>query len=102
MIGKMSAIVAAAACADAIVTFMPGFAPPVAAHAAQPPAIDQMAVTKDQGSAAAVSRPACVEVWPYYERACLYDARQPDGRARAVRVVSIERTARERSASGLR
>ena len=102
MIGKMSAIIAAAACAAAIVTFMPGFAPPVAARAAQPPATDQMAVTQDQGRAAAVGRPACVETWPFYERACLYDPRQPGGRARAVRIVSIERTLREGSTSGSR
>lgn len=92
MIGKISAIAAAALCALLLVAIISGFAPPVAAHAAQ--TAEQMDA-RTAGTAAPVGRPACVEVWPYYEPACLHDARQPGGRARVVRVVSIERTALE-------
>lgn len=92
MIGKLSAIMASAACAYVVVALVPGLVPPVAAHAAQKPALEQTAVAQTAVEAAAVGRPACTESWPYYEPACLHDARQPDGRARVVRMVSIERT----------
>jgi hypothetical protein len=91
MVGRASAIMAAAACAALIVVLMPGFAPQVAAHAAQP-AFTQPAATAAHPPAAGHGRKiACRESWPYYEPACLRDNRQPDGRARVVRVISIER-----------
>jgi hypothetical protein len=93
MIGKLLAIMTSAVCAYAVVALVPGFVPPVAAHAAQKPAVEQAAIAQIPVMAAASGRPACMETWPYYEAACLHDARQPDGRARVVRVVSIERTA---------
>ena len=92
MIGKISAVLASAACAFLIVTVIPGVAPSVAAYAAQTPAVEQPKA-QDPLAAPALGRPACTETWPYYEAACLYDARQAGGRARVVRVVSIERTA---------
>lgn len=91
MIGKISAVLASAGCAFLLVTAIPGLAPSVAAHAAPTPAVEQ-AGTQNPLKAAAPGGPACREIWPYYEPACLHDARQPGGRARVVRVVSIERT----------
>lgn len=98
MIGKMSAVLASAACAYSLVTLVLGFAPSVAAHAAQTPVDAQTAAQSPLG-VAALGRPACRETWPYYEPVCLYDARQPGGQARVVRVVSIERAAFQGSPS---
>lgn len=92
MIGRASAIMAAAASAALIVVLIPGFAPQVAAHASQP-AFTERAPTAVAPRAAGHERKiVCRESWPYYEPACLRDDRQPDGRARVVRVISIERT----------
>jgi hypothetical protein len=104
MIGKISAIIASAGCAAVFVVSVPGFAPSVAAHAVQPPAVTQTMSAQTVAvqapvSAATLRRPSCTESWPYYEPACLYDARQPDGRARIVRIVSVERAAVPASAS---
>lgn len=93
MIGKISAILASAACAYLLVTLVPGFTPEVAARAAPQPALPQAATGHDTTAAALHRKPACVETWPYYEPECLRDDRQPDGRARIVRIVSTERTA---------
>jgi hypothetical protein len=38
-----------------------------------------------------IGRPCAEQTWPYYERQCLRDARQPGGRARVVRIVSTDR-----------
>ena len=35
---------------------------------------------------------ACTQGWPYYESACLRDNRRSDGKARAVRLVSADRS----------
>jgi hypothetical protein len=91
MMGKMSAVLASAASAFLVVTVISGFAPSVAAHAAQSPATAP-GRAQDAITVTAFARPACRESWPYYEPTCLHDARQPDGRARVVRVVSIERS----------
>jgi len=34
---------------------------------------------------------ACLQNWPYYEQGCLRDSRQPDGKAKAVRIIAIDR-----------
>jgi hypothetical protein len=83
MLGKTSAIMLAAVCATVIVVFMPGFNQPVAANAA--PSIQHVAVANP-----AVS---CIQSWPMYEASCLHDDRQPGGKARAVRVIRLDRQA---------
>lgn len=75
MITKTTAITVAAASASFIVIFLQGFTSQVVARAA------------------AVDRPACTESWPFYEASCLRDDRQPEGKARAVRIVSADRLA---------
>lgn len=97
MIGKISAILVSAACAYVLVTLLSGFASALVASAAPQPAAPQIAsALKAQ---AADRKAACAESWPYYEPQCLRDDRQPGGRARIVRIVSIERTALRASAS---
>jgi hypothetical protein len=68
MIKNILAIAAAAVCAGAIVGFIPAPAPAIAAGTPQ--------AVQSQG-------------WPYYDPSCLHDSRRPDGKARAVRVVTV-------------
>ena len=114
MIKKISAVIAAAASAGVMVTFVPGFAPEVAASAPQrvdasvtaaAPANKLAEVTAPSsaqiGNAGAVSSRnnrrdaniACAQGWPFYEQSCLHDGRQADGNAHAVRVIVMDRSA---------
>jgi hypothetical protein len=109
MIKKITAIIAAAACAGVIVTLVPGFAPEVAAGATQ-------AIEPSAPRSVTVSRPAeeavpsaedirnaveqnirngsrtpkivCAQSWPYYEHSCLRDSRKAEGNTRTVRVIA--------------
>lgn len=115
MIRKITAVIAAAACAGVLVTFVPGLAPEVAAGASPP---------VDQSKAAPINKPAeaaaanaadvrnameqdvrdgsrnpanaCVESWPYYERSCLRGGHHTDGAPRVVRVIAMDRSAVKR------
>jgi len=115
MIRKITAITVAAACAGLLVTFVPGFAPEVAAGAprpadqgeptaiasvnttaelAAPNAADiRKAVEQNVGDVSRDRAIVCLESWPYYERSCLRDGRHADGSARAVRVIAMDRPA---------
>jgi hypothetical protein len=114
MIKKISAVVAAAACAGVMVTFVTGFAPEVAASAPRQvdasvtvvaPANKLAEVAAPSGaqirnagapSGRSTSRDAnigCAQGWPFYEQSCLRDGRQADGNARAVRVIVMDRSA---------
>jgi hypothetical protein len=73
MLKTVLAIVAAAACAGAIVGFVPEPSPADAASA----------LDADGGTA------GCDRPWPYYERTCLRDSRKHGGNARAVRVIVL-------------
>jgi hypothetical protein len=73
MLKTVLAIVAAGACAGAIVGFVPEPSPADAASAS----------VADGGTA------GCAQPWPYYERACLRDSYKHSGIARAVRVITI-------------
>jgi hypothetical protein len=88
MLRTLAAVVAAAVGAAMMVALIP---PPGAAVAARAPLPSRTDLRK----------PVCTQSWPYYEQSCLSDARQPNGNARAVRVVasaipSGKRTARAR------
>jgi len=45
--------------------------------------------------ATAIRQLDCREVWPYYEQSCLHDTRQPNGRARMVRLIPIDAKVRD-------
>jgi hypothetical protein len=79
---KSSYVIAAGLIAAAIVS-LPGLSP-VQAYAPNP------AVKADRLDARPASDCSQRE-WPYYETSCLRDAKYPDGKARAVRVISIDR-----------
>jgi len=107
MIGKATAVVAAAAGAGLIVTLLPVSGPEAADGTMQvaelkvaavatdaPPALTTPPAAAEAGKAVpavvtAIS-PACERTWPYYEPSCLRDARNADGTARAVRIVVPE------------
>ena len=113
MIKKLIVIVMAAGCAGVMVTFVPEFAPDVAAGASRP--IDRSApivirVEKPTELAAlsaadirntldqnirdgSLDHNGCAQGWPYYDQFCLSDSRQANGKARAVRIIAIDRSA---------
>ena len=94
MIKKILAIIAALACAGAIVEFIPESAPAVAAGSS-PGARSHGTSTSGrvESAVADAARIAerlgtiCSQAWPYYEPACLHDDRRSDGKVRLVRVI---------------
>ncbi len=109
MFKKIVAIVAAAASATFIVTFVPGIAPEVKASTSQ--AIEQIISPGALGNAMAVAsittgttvhnsveqnaqsdgrdhKIVCDQAWPYYAESCLRDRNQHAGNARIVRIVT--------------
>ena len=73
MLKTVLVIVVAAACAGAIVGFVPAPSPADAASA----------------RAAEGGNAGCTQPWPYHERACLSDSRKRSGNAHAVRVIAL-------------
>jgi hypothetical protein len=113
MIKKVSAIIAAAACAGVMVAFVPGFAPETAKGATQAaetsaPAIDPVitaAAEKTAPSAAEIEKAVaqnlrngshnpkiiCAQSWPNYDQSCLQSGQSPAKPARVVRVIATDR-----------
>lgn len=85
---KSSYVIAALLIAAAIVT-LPSLAPQVQAYA---PVSGAKADRLDARPNSACAR----QEWPYYETGCLRDAKYPDSRARAVRMVSTDRLPAQR------
>ncbi len=95
MIKKILAIISAAACAGAIIEFIPEAAPAVAAGVstashgtsvsdrAKPAVLDATRIPERR-------KAICAQAWPYYEPTCLRDGRQSDGKARAVRLITAD------------
>ncbi len=94
MIKKILAIIAAAACAGAIIEFIPEAAPAVAADVSAAAQSDGTRVSDrakpavlDAARIADRRQAVCAQAWPYYEPACLHDDRRSDGTVRVVRVI---------------
>jgi len=87
MLKTIAAVIVAAVCAGMIVGLIP---PPGAALAAITPqaSVDGELAVAAEARLAGIRKPACTQHWPYYERACLSDIRQPSGKARAVRLIT--------------
>jgi hypothetical protein len=98
MFKNLIAFAAAATCAAIFVTLVP--APGPAAGSALSEIRKESALTISAGIGSALltnergagHNGACREAWPYYEQSCLNDARQNDGKPRAVRVIALRRT----------
>jgi hypothetical protein len=90
MIKHVLAITAAAACA-ALVVIVPELAPESAM--ASTPSSQSGVSSRDVVVAkeAQKSKSDCSQGWPYYEHACLREARPPNGVGRPVRVIAIDR-----------
>jgi hypothetical protein len=114
MIKKIIAIVAAATCGGAIVTFVSGLATETSARASQQTDLRGSSVghiNKPLVAAApdavyaykaaeqnirGVSRNStslCSQSWPYYEQSCLFDRNQIARNVRVVRVINMDRSA---------
>ena len=79
-----SAVTAAAIIAACFVTF-PSLSPQVEARSPVPGA------KADRADARPLGTTCSQRAWPYFEAACLRDARKPFGEAREVRIVSADR-----------
>jgi len=86
MLKAIAAIVAAAVSAGFIVSGVPEVAAGTSSTAQSSQAIIGAANDNRTGDR------ACLQSWPYYEQSCLRDARRSDGKARVVRVISIDRS----------
>ncbi len=100
MIKKVLAIIAAAACAGAIIEFIPEAAPAVAAGMSA--AAQSHGTSVSDGAKSAVldaaridnhGKAVCAQAWPYYEPTCLHDGRRSDGKVRVVRVIVADGSA---------
>lgn len=81
---RFSYVIAAVLIAAAIVS-LPSLSAQVQANTPAP-------IAKADRADARPSDSTCAQQeWPYYETSCLRDARNPGGRARPVRVISIDR-----------
>ncbi len=99
MIKKILAIVAAAACAGAIIEFIPEAAPAVAAGVSAAAQSHGTSVSDrakpavlDAARIAERRKAVCAQAWPYYEPTCLRDGRRSDGEVRVVRVIITDRS----------
>ena len=97
MIKQIAAITAAAVCAALVVSVVPevavGGSPTIGAPVAGIRSVDRVA---DAGALARIDsgthhKAACRQGWPYYEKACLHNGRQADGKAQVVRMIAIDR-----------
>lgn len=84
MLKTAYAVAAAAIVAAAFVAFL-SLSMQVEAHA------HAVAAKGDRADARPLGGKCSQNAWPYFEAACLRDARNPSGQVRAVRVVSAER-----------
>jgi hypothetical protein len=96
MIKQIAAIVAAAGCAALIVSVVPEVAVGSSQNAGilveGVGSIDRVA---DAGIPARIDsrtqhKITCTQGWPYYEKACLHDGRQSDGKAQVARMIAID------------
>jgi len=97
VIKQIAAITAAAVCAALIVGVVPevavGSSQTIGAPVARVGSVSSLA---DASAPARIDggtqrKTACTQGWPYYERACLHNGRQSDGKTELVRMIAIDR-----------
>jgi hypothetical protein len=97
MIKQIAAIAAAAGCAALIVSVVPEVAVGSSQNAGAPVAsVGRIDRAADASTPARIEsrtqhKITCTQGWPYYEKACLHDGRQSDGKAQVVRMIAIDR-----------
>jgi hypothetical protein len=92
MIEKTWLAIMALAAAYLLATLIPSVAHEVSARTADKTVAAQPVAAPSPSRTAQETVTACTESWPFYQPACLHDGRQPGGRARAVRIISTERS----------
>jgi hypothetical protein len=90
MVQKTRLAIVALAAAYLLATLIPGLAHEVSARRTDKTIAAQPAPAPSPTSQEIVT--VCRDSWPYYQLPCLHDSRQPGGRARAVRIISIARS----------
>jgi hypothetical protein len=96
MIKQIAAITAAAGCAALIVSVVPEVAVGSSQNAeASVTGIGSIDRVADAGAPARIEsrtqhKVRCTQGWPYYEKACLRDGRQSDGKTHVVRMIAID------------
>jgi hypothetical protein len=96
MIKQIAAIAVAAGCAALIVSVLPEVAVGSSQNAGTPvPGVGSIDRVADAGIPAGIDsrtqhKITCTQGWPYYEKACLHDGRQSDGKSHAVRMIAID------------
>jgi hypothetical protein len=92
MIEKTRLAIMALAAAYLLATLIPSVAHEVSTRAADKTVAAQSVTAQTPSRTSQEIVTVCTESWPYYQPACLHDGRQPGGRARAVRIISTERS----------
>ena len=92
MIKRIAAIIAAAGCAAFIVSVVPEVAVGNSQNAGTIVAsAGRIDTAPEAGIDTRTQRKiTCTQGWPYYEKACLHDGRQSDGKAQMVRMIAID------------
>lgn len=88
----LTAVVAATLIA-AVLTFVPGVMPSVAASTRDEAVTQQPAAKADRLPLRAIGAACSPRAWPYYERECLFDKFGWANEGRPVRVVTTDRVA---------
>jgi hypothetical protein len=93
MYKNLIAMIFAAGCAAVFVGILPPPAP--AAAAIQTGRHDIIVAKSDMMTRRAdLRRAGCVQPWPYYEASCLYDSHRRETSVAAVRMISLDKSAR--------
>jgi hypothetical protein len=104
---KLGAIATAAIVATLVAVLAPGFVPAVSARtsttvnlsvtappgsreALDPPLTDKATIGHRRADDGVKRVEECAQNWPYNVPDCLRDERQPDGRARTVRLITLD------------
>jgi hypothetical protein len=92
VIEKTWLAIVALATAYLLATLIPGLAREVSTRTIDKTVVAQPATAPTPSRTSQGIVTVCTDSWPYYQPACLHDIRQPGGRARAVRIISSERS----------
>jgi hypothetical protein len=88
---KSAYVVAAALIASAIVSLLSLFSPQVQARAPEGSPVEIVAVKGDRLDLRLLGTDCSQREWPYFEAACLRDAKDPAAPVRLPRMVSVDR-----------
>jgi hypothetical protein len=94
MYKNLIAVIFAAGCAAVFVGILPPPAPAAAALQTNRHDIIVSVKSDIMTPRADLRRAGCVQPWPYYEASCLRDSRKRDGGSAAVRMISLDKSAR--------